>query len=175
MKTSIRIVACALAILAGCGIASAGQPQPPATALNTPAQEELTHISALLDNYVTSVSTGNRALFESQLLDLAIPFSGIGISAPGVQGSGLTSVQNYAGFRKAIFDSGDAFQQRFSRIHIEQVGNLAQVSLDYETALRGTAYAGKGWKVMQLIKVRGDWKIAGEFFTAYPDSNVDKK
>lgn len=81
----------------------------------------------------------------------------------------LKSIQDYRGFRTAIFDSGKKFQQRFTNVKIEQVGNLAQVSLDYETATQGEQYAGKGWKVIQLIKFKGQWKIASEFFTGYPD------
>ena len=77
-------------------------------------------------------------------------------------------MQDYAGFRKAIFDSGRKYQQRFSNIRIEQLGNLAQVSLDYQTALQGEAYEGRGWKVLHLLKLDGQWKIASEFYTGYP-------
>jgi hypothetical protein len=137
-----------------------------AGAVNLPNETEAAKINQLLTNYTRSVSDGNRALFESQLLDLNIPFSGVPLKASGA--ATLKTVQDYAGFRKAIFESGKKFKQRFSNVRIEQVGNLAQVSLDYETAYDGEAYDGKGWKVIQLIKSDGAWKIASEFFTGYP-------
>lgn len=138
-----------------------------AGAANMPSEAEAANINQLLANYTRSVSDGNRALFESQLLDLDIPFSSVPRKAGGAMT--LKSVQDYAGFRKAIFESGKKFKQRFSNVRIEQVGNLAQVSLDYETAYEGEAYDGKGWKVIQLIKSGGEWKIASEFFTGYPN------
>lgn len=154
-------------LLIGCGTAKT-EPDRLRAGQNVAATEERTQIEALLDNYVISVSTGNSMLFESQLLDLSIPFASIGSREQSVRSADLKGIQDYQGFKKAIFDSGNKFQQRFSQVRIEQVGNLAQVSLDYETALKGNPYAGKGWKVLQLIKVQGSWKIASEFFTGYP-------
>jgi len=140
----------------------------PASAENVPTADDRIKINQLLVNYTSSVSAGDRARFESQLLDVHIPFAGIAAQAHGSKNVDLKSIQDYQGFRKAIFDSGDKFQQRFSNVKIEQLGNLAQVSLDYETTLQGTDYDGKGWKVILLIKVNDDWKIASEFFTGYP-------
>jgi hypothetical protein len=139
----------------------------PAGAADVPNEAEAAKINQLLANYTRSVSDGDRALFESQLLDLKIPFFGV----PRKPGGAMTlkTVQDYAGFKKAIFDSGKKFKQRFSNVRIERVGNLAQVSLDYETAYEGEAYDGKGWKVIQLIQSDGGWKIASEFFTGYPN------
>ena len=142
----------------------------PAATYNGPAAEDNVKIQQVLANYTRSVSEGNRELFESQLLDLNIPFSGIPNGGKFLKPSQLASIQNYSGFRKGIFESGQKFQQRFSNIKIEQVENLAQVSLDYETALQGTPYDGKGWKVIQLIKLNGQWKIVSEFFTSYPNT-----
>lgn len=140
-----------------------------ANAQNAATPGDAAQIDQLLGNYTASVSSGNRAQFEAQLLDLDIPFSAIGNNTPDPkQPMGLRAVQDYKGFRKVIFESGKRYRQRFSNIKIEQVGNLAQVSLDYETTLAGEDYAGKGWKVMQLIKYAGQWKIASEFFTGYP-------
>jgi len=136
--------------------------------LNRPTAADDAAIRHLLDTYTNSVSTGDRAAFESQLLDLAIPFSAVKQGAHAIDKSGLAAVQDYAGFRKAIFDSGRKYQQRFSNIRIEQLGNLAQVSLDYQTALQGEAYEGRGWKVLHLLKLDGQWKIASEFYTGYP-------
>lgn len=138
-----------------------------AQAGNPPAPEEDKKIRALLENYTQSVTQGDRARFESQLLDTDIPFSGVSSGEGGLNGASLKTIQDYRGFRRAIFDGGEKFRQRFSNIHIEQLGNMAQVSLDYETARQDAAYEGKGWKVLQLIKVDGQWKIASEFFTGY--------
>lgn len=134
--------------------------------LNRPTADENAAIRQLLDNYTHSVSTGDRQLFESQLLDLSIPFSGIDVAAGGVDKLELNSIQNYQGFRNSIFDSGKKFKQRFTNVKIEQLRNVAQVSLDYETALQEQDYSGKGWKVLQLVKVKGRWKIASELYTA---------
>ena len=134
---------------------------------NAPAREDEAAIRTVLSNYTDSVSRGDRALFESQLLDLAIPFSGIGGKNATGQ-AGLAAVQNYAGFRAAIFDGGVQYTQRFSNIKIEQLGKLAQVSLDYETTVRGQPYQGKGWKVLQLVNIDHQWKIASELWTGYP-------
>jgi hypothetical protein len=135
---------------------------------NRPTAADDAAIRHLLDTYTNSVSTGDRATFESQLLDLAIPFSAVKQGAHAMDKTGLAAVQDYAGFRKAIFDSGRKYQQRFSNIRIEQLGNLAQVSLDYQTALQGETYEGRGWKVLHLLKLDGQWKIASEFYTGYP-------
>jgi hypothetical protein len=153
-KTNVVMAVLAALLLAG-----------PASAVNLPNQEEAAKINQLLANYTRSVSDGDRALFESQLLDVNVPFFGVQRKA-GPQT--LKAAQDYAGFRKAIFESGKKFKQRFSNVTIEQVGNLAQVSLDYETAYESEAYDGKGWKVIHLIKTDGGWKIASEFFTGYP-------
>jgi hypothetical protein len=139
--------------------------QPPHASWNSPSEEEAQRINAVLTTYARSVSQGNAQLFESQLLDLKIPFAGVwGEMAASAN---LATIQDYAGFRKSIFESGKTFKQRFSNIKIEQIGPVAQVSLDYETALKESDYDRKGWKVIQLLKVEGQWKIASEFFTGY--------
>jgi hypothetical protein len=132
---------------------------------NSPAADEQQRIHAVLETYTRSVSDGDAQRFESQLLDLKIPFAGV--RGELASSADLGTVQDYAGFRKAIFESGKQFKQRFSNIKIEQVGDLAQVSLDYETALKEADYDGKGWKVIHLLKVAGRWKIASEFYTPY--------
>lgn len=134
-------------------------------AWNSPSADEQQRIHAVLDTYTRSVSEGDAQRFESQLLDLNIPFAGV--RGELAASADLSTIQDYAGFRKAIFESGKRFKQRFSRIKIEQVGELAQVSLDYETALQDEAYDGKGWKVIHLLKVAGQWKIASEFYVSY--------
>jgi hypothetical protein len=62
-----------------------------------------------------------------------------------------------------VFHSGRHFQQSFSKVHIEQDGALAQVSLDFVT--REGDGGGIGWKTLQLVKTAGGWKIASELFT----------
>jgi hypothetical protein len=136
---------------------------------NAPKAQDDVAIRKLLANYTACLSTGNREAFESQLLDLNIPFAHVKGGEGAVDHPSLATFQDYAGFRKIIFDGGKRYQQRFSNIRIEQVGNLAQVSLDYQTALLGSRYEGSGWKVMQLIKLNGQWKIASEFFTGYDE------
>lgn len=157
--------------LLACNANALSTPQAPASdvamAHNQPRAQDEVAIRKLLANYTGSLSAGNREAFESQLLDLRIPFSHVDGGAGVVDHPSLATFQDYARFRKIIFDSGKRYQQRFSNISIEQVGNLAQASLDYQTTLQGDQYEGSGWKVMQLIKLNGQWKIASEFFTGY--------
>lgn len=165
-----KTLLCALFITTLCSsqantLMTPAQNQPPEAAWNSPSAQENQSINALLTTYTSSVSDGNSQRFESQLLDLKIPFAGVwGNMAASAN---LATVQDYAGFKKSIFESGKKFKQRFSNIKIEQMGPVAQVSLDYETALKESSYDGKGWKVMHLLKVDGQWKIASEFFTGY--------
>lgn len=118
-------------------------------------------IEALLRNYTKAVSTQDQALFETLLLDKAIPFSGVPLA--GSLG-GAPQTANYEAFRRAVFE-GSPFTQRFEDIHIQQDGPLAHVSLVFvNTTPKDRSW---GWKTMQLIKVSGHWKIAAEFFTGH--------
>jgi len=74
--------------------------------------------------------------------------------------------RRYAGFRKTVFASGVRYTQQFYNIHIERDGGLAQVSLDFVTKNAKSGRGGYGWKILQLIKVQGQWKIASELYTA---------
>ncbi|WP_254073687.1 hypothetical protein [Burkholderia sp. S171] len=76
--------------------------------------------------------------------------------------------RNYAAFNAVIFASGSRFHQQFHNVKIEQVGALAQASLDYVTTEDATGSVSYGWKVIHLLKVSGNWKIASEFYTGYP-------
>lgn len=136
------------------------------THVNAPSPEDQILILQLLTQYTSSVNDGDARRFESLLLDQNIPFSGV--SKDFGTSADLASVQNYQGFKQALFGDGKRFKQRHSNVKIEQVGLLAQVSLDYETALQDEAYSGKGWKVLHLLKVGGHWKIASEFYVGYP-------
>ncbi|RZI56265.1 MAG: hypothetical protein EOP37_24965 [Rubrivivax sp.] len=173
---TLRLIAASLALAslpfaadaapAGSASVASSQPLKDTHTVNAPSTEDLALIQQLLAQYTGSVTDGDARRFESQLLDLTIPFSGVGKDFGA--SAGLANVQNYEGFRQAIFGSGKRYKQRFSNVKIEQVGLLAQVSLDYETALQDEAYSGKGWKVLHLLKVGGHWKIASEFYVGYP-------
>lgn len=146
----------------------ATQPPAPTTSTTTAkASVDTDQIIALLDSYTSSVSTGNRARFEQLLLDEKIPFYGLPGTLPSSFVPSLQTVQNYAGFRAAIFESGTQYAQRFFNIKIDQDGDLAQVSLNFETRVVGSDSGGQGWKILHLLKVNGHWKIASEFYTAY--------
>ena len=119
-------------------------------------------IETLLSTYTTAVSTKNQALFESLLLDTAIPFSGV--SAADRPSSARVVTNDYDSFRKGVFE-GPPFTQRFQDVHIDQDGRLASVSLVFvNTAPDGRSW---GWKTLQLLKVGGRWKIASEFYTGH--------
>ena len=124
-------------------------------------------IRQVLDNYTRSVSSGDQRLFESQLLDERIPFFGLGGRLKPDFVSSLESVQDYAAFRKGVFESGTKFSQRFFDIRIERDGDLAMASLKFETIETASGDGGQGWKTLQLLKVAGHWKIVSEFYTVY--------
>lgn len=130
----------------------------------TPADAQAIH--QLLDNYTRAVTSHDQALFEAQLLDQHIPFLCVeDLRRPGFQAS-TTTISDYAGFRKAVFEGKTRYHQTFSNVKIEQEGLLAQVSLNFETLVDGSTAGGRGWKTLQLLKVNGQWKIASEFYTA---------
>ncbi|SFD21432.1 Putative lumazine-binding [Collimonas sp. OK412] len=130
-----------------------------------PNEDSRKQIQEVLDNYAKSVTTGDRALFESQLLDEKIPFFGLGEKISPSFKPISQSLQGYAGFRKAVFESGKKYSQKISNIRIEQDGDLAQVSLDFETTLVESGESAQGWKILQLLKVQGRWKIVSELYT----------
>jgi hypothetical protein len=78
-----------------------------------------------------------------------------------------TDTRRYTRFRKSVFESGDRYSQQLSNIHIEQHGDLAQVSLDFVTKNLTTGSSGFGWKALLLLKVRGQWRIASELYTVH--------
>ena len=127
--------------------------------------EDQRAIEVLLNNYTRSVTEGDSQLFESQLLHRSIPFSYVDEDASF--NPSATSVSDYAGFKASVFDSGQRFHQSFSHVEIRQDANLAQVSLDFETRSDTTGKGARGWKVLQLLRVQGHWKIVSELYTAY--------
>ncbi|MFZ6710872.1 hypothetical protein [Undibacterium sp. TC9W] len=166
-KTLIALIFLALGNITNLSAVTAANTEIPDW--NIPAKQDDQQLRLILANYVQAFSNGDRVLFESQLLDLNIPFSYIPDNINGNKKYDLQSVQKYADFRKSVFESGSKLKQRFSNIKIEQLGSLAQISLDYESAGRDQDYQGKGWKVIQLIKINQQWKIASEFYNGYPD------
>jgi len=130
------------------------------------AGEDRAAIQALLDAYTKAVSTRNEALFETLLLNRAIPFSDApsAVAANGAE----AGTQHYDSFRKGVFE-GPAFTQRFQDVHIDQDGPLANVSLVFVNTPQGAGAHGWswGWKTLQLLKVGGRWKIASEFYTGH--------
>lgn len=133
------------------------------------AASDLHAIEQVLATYTRSVSEADLATFESPLLDESIPFHGLADGRfAATDGAGLASVQNYAGFRKSVFESGRQLRQRFYDVRIAHEGDLAQVSLRFETRVAGTDSGGEGWKTLALLRVGTRWKIASEFYTVGP-------
>jgi hypothetical protein len=124
--------------------------------------EDMTAIRAVLDRYPQCVTAGDEAGFRALLLDDDIPFAAVSTERPGKDGTTAT-LRRYPDFRDAVFRSGQHFQQSFDHVRIEQDGPLAQASLDFVT--RQSDGGSTGWKVLQLVKTPGGWKIASEFFT----------
>ncbi|TDR46587.1 SnoaL-like protein [Tahibacter aquaticus] len=122
-------------------------------------------IGQVLAAYTQSVIGRDPARFESLLLSRDIPFSST--DAASGKTAGAVDTRRYADFKAAVFDSGERFQQQFYNVRIAQDGELAQVSLDFVTTRLSTGRGGYGWKVLQLLKVDGEWKIASELYTAY--------
>ncbi|WP_442782020.1 nuclear transport factor 2 family protein [Collimonas fungivorans] len=166
-KFSRYALAIALFALSPLGHSAMADDRPPLNGEtgHMPSEDGRKQIQEVLDNYAKSVTTGDRALFESQLLDEKIPFFGLGEKLSPSFEPNLQSLQGYAGFRKAVFESGKKYSQKISNIDIKQDGDLAQVSLDFETTLVESGKGVHGWKILQLLKVRGHWKIASELYT----------
>lgn len=167
MRALLTPIAATLLALASITMpAGAAEPLAPPAAMTATPDPETARIHDLLNAYTRCVSTGDRDGFERLLLDTQIPFYGVRDGAVPADLGGLAAVQRYAGFRASVFESGRQYAQTFHDIHIQRDRDLAQVSLRFETRLVGQAGGAQGWKVLQLLKVRGDWKIASEFYTA---------
>jgi ketosteroid isomerase-like protein len=122
-------------------------------------------IERVLRAYTTSVSTADEATFESLLLNEEVPFTSTdelvaaGANAPKVD------TRRYSRFRKSVFENAVQYTQHFYNVHIQQDGDLAQVSLDFVTKAVKKGGGGFGWKTLQLVKIKGQWKIASEIYT----------
>ena len=120
-------------------------------------------IEALLASYTRCLTEHDEAGFRALLLDEKVPFADVEESAPSNK---LPDLRQYEGFRRSVFASGQRFRQRFYNVLVEQHGALAQVSLDFVTEqVSGKRGSATGWKVLQLVKVGGRWKIASELYT----------
>jgi len=122
-------------------------------------------IEKLLNTYTASVTHGDKKSFEALLLNDDIPFSSTDeLVAPHAEGE-VVDTHRYSRFRKAVFESGVQYSQQFFNVHIEQDGDLAQVSLDFVTTRVKTGKSSFGWKTLQLLKLQGQWKIVSELYT----------
>lgn len=141
-----------------------------AVARHVVRRADLDAIRRLLASYTRAVTDGDRAAFEALLLSTDIPFASVADLQES--GGGPPDTRQYPRFRADIFDSGIRYSQRFHNVRIEQDGTLANVSLDFVTVDTATGRGGYGFKVLQLVKVGGAWKIASEFFTGRPLSDL---
>jgi hypothetical protein len=124
--------------------------------------EDRQAIQTLLDSYARAVSTKDRALFETLLLNQAIPFSDVYSAIRGDGADGST--KHYDAFAQGVF-AGAPFTQRFQDVQVLQDGPLAEVSLVFVNSSPGST--GWGWKTLLLLKTSAGWKIASEFFTGH--------
>ena len=124
-------------------------------------------IEHLLSVYTKSVSDGNEAAFSSILLNDRVPFSSTDELHLAKADPLHVQMSHYSDFKHIVFESGRHFEQTFYNVRIEQDGDLAQVSLDFVTKDTRTHSGGYGWKSLTLLKVKGLWKIASEFYTVY--------
>ncbi|MFZ6731901.1 hypothetical protein ACO0LG_08260 [Undibacterium sp. Ji42W] len=126
--------------------------------------EDKQAIARLLNSYTISVSMGDGKTFATLLLDEQVPFMAVRGVADIATGDTIDT-RRYADFRQGVFSSGRKLEQAFYNVDIKQDGALAQVSLDFVTKETGTQKGGFGWKLLHLLKVNGNWKIASEFYT----------
>lgn len=159
--TSLKQVAAALvvALAPWSPILAATTPVPPSFDSTGPDRQA---IETLLDTYTRAVSTKDERLFETILLNKDIPFSDAGSAIKA--GAASDGTHHYDNFRQGVF-AGAPFTQKFQDVHIAQEGPLAQVSLVFVNTADGQS--DWGWKTLQLLKVRGQWKIASEFYTGH--------
>jgi hypothetical protein len=127
--------------------------------------DDIRAIEKLLETYTTSVTNADQAAFEALLLNEEVPFSSTDELVTPRAGDQSIDTRRYQRFRKAVFDSGVRYTQRFYNVRIQQDGDLAQVSLDFITKETQSGRGGFGWKSLQLLKSQGHWKIASEIYT----------
>lgn len=159
-----RLVALGLLLAGTGGFAASPATPPPYVGQHRSTVADQKAIAQVLEAYTQAVSTRDVARFEALLLSRDIPFSSTDI-VNKADGATVIDTRRYADFKAAVFDSGERFAQQFYNVRIEQDGDLAQASLDFVTTRIVSGRAGYGWKVLHLLKVRGEWKIASEFYT----------
>ena len=157
-------------LLAAIAPAALAVPPPPAAFAghHEPVAEDRAAIERLLDAYRAAVKDGDPDRFAALLLDEHVPFMIVRSAVLGKSPAGAVDTRRYPDFRSAVFGSKQRYEQRFDNVRILQDGAMAQVSLDFVTVDAGTDDGGYGWKTLELLKVAGGWRIASEFFTAYP-------
>ncbi len=164
-RSSLRLLVLLAAAAAAAASARAGG-LPAGFGSNEPTPADRQAIETLLRTYQTAVSTRNEAAFLPLLLNDQVPFAGTS-QLVGPHAARPLDTRRFADFRRGVFGSAEPFTQTFHNIRILQDGPLGQVSLDFVNKDRN-GHGGWGWKVIQLLKVDGQWKIASEFYTGHP-------
>jgi hypothetical protein len=167
VDVTVRLLFFALAVL-GTATSLGASPQEEAPAYLGQHQtnaDDIRAIEKLLEMYTTSVTNGDQAAFEALLLNEEVPFSSTDELVTPRADDHRIDTRRYERFRKAVFEKGIRYTQRFYNVHIQQDGDLAQVSLDFITKETQSGRGGFGWKSLQLLKIQGRWKIASEIYT----------
>ncbi|PFH08898.1 SnoaL-like protein [Collimonas sp. PA-H2] len=165
MKSQTFLAAIALLLVTA---SLAAQETPSFLSDHHSSPEDRQAIEQLLASYTKSVNTGDEKAFAALLLDEQIPFMATNSLDSRSTDNKRLDTHQYEDFRQAVFSSDKKYEQHFYNVRIEQDGRLAQASLDFVTKESKSQKGGYGWKVIQLLKVKGTWKIASEFYTAYP-------
>jgi hypothetical protein len=146
--------------------AMAGEAPPTYLSQHETHAEDIQAIQTLLTTYTTAVTNCDEAAFERLLLNDQVPFSSMDELVGPKADAHNVDTRHYTGFRQTVFASGVRNKQQFYNTQIEQDGALAQVSLDFVTKNAKSGRGVYGWKILQLVKVQGQWKIASELYTA---------
>ena len=162
---SRNFLAAAVLLLATASLAA--QEAPAFLSQHHSSPEDKQAIELVLASYTSSLSSGDEKTFAALLLNQQIPFMATSSLDGGSTGDKALDTRQYEDFRQAVFASGKKYEQHFYNVRIAQDGKLAQASLDFVTREANSQNGSYGWKVIQLLKVNGAWKIASEFYTAY--------
>ncbi|HWX03834.1 hypothetical protein [Collimonas sp.] len=163
---SRNFLAAAVLLLATASLAA--QEAPSFLSNHHSSPEDKQAIERVLASYTSSLSSGDEKTFAALLLDEKIPFMATNSLEGSNTGDKPLDTRQFEDFRQAVFSSGKKYEQHFYNVRIAQDGKLAQASLDFVTKEANSQNGSYGWKVIQLLKVNDTWKIASEFYTAYP-------
>jgi Putative lumazine-binding len=166
-RAAVGAIACACIVVLSVAHAAESVPQPRGLGHHTQTAADKSAIEDVLATYTRSVSNGDQHAFEALLLDENVTFTSTDVVEHPNVGTIAPDIRRYSDFRHAVFESGKSLQQQFFNVKIQQDGPLAQVSLDFVTVQRDSKKGGYGWKVLQMLKVQGQWKIVSEIYTAY--------